>query len=90
MNNQINDIINYILETKCTIRNAAKQFNKSKSTIHRWIQRYMMSCEEEIYLKLREILDNNFSTKCKSGGKSFKNKYLGKKRVDIYKNSGYN
>lgn len=90
MNNQINDIINYILETKCTIRNAAKQFNKSKSTIHRWIQRYMMTCEEEIYLKLREILDNNFSTKCKSGGKNFKIKYTGKKRIDIYKKNRYN
>lgn len=66
----------YILETKETVREIAKMFKVSKSTVHKDLQERLKDINEDIYLKVNEIL--NYHTKIRHirGGESTRIKYL--------------
>ena len=68
-------IANYIIETKCTIRQAARRFSVSKSTVHYYIHHYLKAFHPGKYSEVKEILDYNFAVKHYRGGNSTREKW---------------
>jgi len=66
----------YMLETKATVRNAAKKFGVSKSTVHKDIAERLPQINKSIYVNIREILDENKSQRHIRGGIATREKYL--------------
>jgi putative DeoR family transcriptional regulator (stage III sporulation protein D) len=65
----------YIIENNSTIRKAAKNFNVSKSTIHRDIHKRLSKINNTLYNQVNEIFQKNFNEKHIRGGESTKKKY---------------
>lgn len=67
---------NYIINTKNTIRQTAKYFNKSKSTIHDDLHNKLKKIDKSLYALLKsDILNYHFLIKHIRGGVSTKLKY---------------
>lgn len=69
----------YIIESKATVRKAAKKFGVSKSTVHKDVSQRLKKLNPTLYLEVRRILDTNKSERHIRGGLATKNKYLLKK-----------
>lgn len=70
------ELANYILENKCTVRKAAKQFGISKSTVHKDVTERLRKINEDLADKIKIILNENKSERHIRGGIATKNKYL--------------
>lgn len=70
----------YIIESKATVRKAAKKFGVSKSTVHKDVSQRLKSLNPSLYREVRLILDTNKSERHIRGGMATKNKYLQKKQ----------
>lgn len=70
-------IAEYMLRKQCTIRDAAKEFGISKSHVHTLITKKLVHQNDELYEKVRELMDENWRNKHIRGGKSTKEKYTG-------------
>lgn len=53
------DLAEYIIENKATVRAAAKQFNISKSTVHKDLTERLKTVSPALYHQVRELLDIN-------------------------------
>lgn len=69
----------YIIESKATVRVAAKKFGISKSTVHKDVSQRLKTLNPVMYRRVREILDTNKSERHIRGGLATKNKYLKQK-----------
>ena len=58
----------YIIETRATIRQAAKHFGLSKSTVHKDLSERLPLANRALYLSVREILDLNKAERHIRGG----------------------
>lgn len=67
---------NYILKTGHTIREIAKEFNVSKSTVHKDLSERLLKIDNNKYLKVKEILNYHMNIKHIRGGESTRKKYL--------------
>ncbi len=65
----------YIATSHETIRNTAKVFNLSKSTVHNDLQKHLKKIDSKMYEQVQKILDQHFEEKHIKGGQSTKNKY---------------
>jgi putative DeoR family transcriptional regulator (stage III sporulation protein D) len=65
----------YILEKNATIRETAKVFSYSKSTVHNDVSNKLKKINFCLYEKIQVILKNNFAQKHIKGGIATKNKY---------------
>lgn len=65
----------YILETKETLRNIAKKFNVSKSTVHKDMGERLKFVSPDLFRKVRNILDEHIMLRHIKGGESTKEKY---------------
>lgn len=83
MNKYIIDrIINeskYIINTKSTIREVAKKFNVSKSTVHKDVSYRLLELDTELYKDVAKILKYHIDIRHIRGGESTKRKYMQKK-----------
>ncbi len=70
----------YIIESKATVRSAAKKFGISKSTVHKDVSQRLKSVNPSLYKEVRQILENNKNQRHIRGGIATKNKYLMLKR----------
>lgn len=68
----------YIIDSKKTIRETAKYFHVSKSTIHKDIQERLILIHPFLYQKVRMILDKHLEERHIKGGERTKQKYLKK------------
>ena len=68
-------IARYIIETKSTVRVAAKKFGISKSTVHKDITDRLKKINKDLYIKARGILDINKAERHLRGGEATKKKY---------------
>ena len=66
---------NYIIETKCTVRTAAKNFGISKSTVHKDLTERLPELSQGLYEEVRMILDANKAERHIRGGLATKAKY---------------
>lgn len=70
------DIANYIIENKATVRQTAKQFGISKSTVHKDVTERLMQVNPALAKEARKVLDVNKSERHIRGGMATKEKYL--------------
>lgn len=77
--NRVIDESNYIIETKDTIRNVAKIFNVSKSTVHKDLRERLFEINSELYSEVSNILKYHLNIRHIRGGNATKNKFLLKK-----------
>ena len=73
-------LANYIIENKATIRSTAKIFNMAKSTVHYDLSMRLPYIDNNLYNKVKQILNINFSQKHIRGGEATKQKYLKKSK----------
>lgn len=62
------DIANYIVENKATVRQAAKYFWISKTTVHKHMTKTLVAINPELAKDVRNVLDYNKSQRCSRGG----------------------
>jgi len=65
----------YILKNKSTVRNMAKLFGVSKSTIHYDLTRRLRKYNYNLFLQVKEVLKYNMSQRHIRGGLSTQKKY---------------
>lgn len=66
----------YILSTEKTLRETAKYFGYSKSTVHNDVSKKLQKENNVLYEKVKIILDKHFAEKHLRGGESTRKKYL--------------
>ena len=67
----------YIIENNATVRSAAKHFGISKSTVHKDLQERLPQYNANLYVLVREILDQNKQERHIRGGLATRKKYKG-------------
>jgi putative DeoR family transcriptional regulator (stage III sporulation protein D) len=70
------ELAEYILETKSTVRQAAKKFGVSKSTVHKDVTERLSRINPGLAAEIRKILDVNKSERHIRGGLATREKYL--------------
>lgn len=70
------EIANYIIENNATVRQAAKRFGISKSTVHKDITERLMRINPLLAERTRIVLDINKAERHIRGGMATKEKYL--------------
>lgn len=71
-------IANYIIEQNATVRQTAKKFGISKSTVHKDVTDRLLQINPVLAAKARCVLDLNKSERHIRGGLATKEKYLAK------------
>ncbi len=66
----------FIIENKTTVREAAKKFGISKSTVHKDITEKLSKENHTLYLEVEKILQFNKSERHLRGGEATKQKFL--------------
>ena len=67
----------YIVEKKCTVREAAKKFGISKSTVHKDLSERLPNINQTMYRQVKEILEINKAERHIRGGLATRRKYKG-------------
>ena len=70
------EIACYIIENKGTVRQAAKKFGISKSTVHKDCAERLRTINPSLAAEVRKILDVNKQERHIRGGLATKEKYL--------------
>lgn len=71
-------ISNYMINTEDTVRELAKVFNISKSTVHKDLSERLLEIDVDLYQKVNEILQYHSSIRHIRGGESTRRKFLEK------------
>ena len=69
------ELAEYIIENGATVREAAKQFGVSKSTVHKDVGIRLKSINKCLYIKVKNVLEINKSERHIRGGMATKEKY---------------
>lgn len=67
---------NYIVEKKATVRQTAKKFGISKSTVHKDVTERLASIRPSLAERTREVLEVNKQERHIRGGLATREKYL--------------
>ncbi len=76
------DIARHIVEHRCTVRDAAKAFDVSKSTVHKDVTQRLKDIDPAACEKVGEILQINLNERHLRGGMATKEKYSRKAERD--------
>lgn len=69
------EIAKYIISSKTTVRDAAKIFGVSKSTVHKDVTERLPRINPNVALQVKEIMDQNKAERHIRGGRATKMKY---------------
>ena len=72
------NIANYIIENNATVRQTARQFGISKSTVHKDVTDRLTQINPALASEARKVLDINKSERHIRGGLATREKYLHK------------
>lgn len=75
------EIAHYIIDSKDTVRGAAKKFNISKSTVHKDVSERLMKINPSLARQVRIILDENKAERHIRGGMATRMKYINQKKL---------
>ena len=78
ISNRVLEEANYIIKTKKTVREIAKVFKMSKSTIHKDLHERLREVNIDLYNEVSEILKYHTDIRHIRGGESTRLKYLNK------------
>ena len=70
------EIANYIIENNATVRQTAKKFGISKSTVHKDVTERLLQINASLAAQARTVLDLNKSERHIRGGLATREKYL--------------
>lgn len=66
----------YIVSTGATVRQTAKVYMFSKSTVHKDITERLYRIDKTLYKKVKKVLNKNLAERHIRGGQATKQKYL--------------
>lgn len=75
INERVISLAEYIVETKSTVRSAAKKYGISKSTVHKDVAFRLKNIDSYLFEEVRKVLDNNRETRHIRGGNATREKY---------------
>ena len=75
LNDRVLSEAEYMLKTKKTIREIAKQFSVSKSTVHIDLNKRLKNINYDLYEKIKKILIYHLEIRHIRGGESTRKKY---------------
>ena len=75
------ELATYIINNNATVRDAAKKYSVSKSTVHKDIVERLPRINVSLATAVRAILDENKSERHIRGGQATKLKYLAEKNA---------
>ena len=78
------EIAQYIIDSKDTVRGAAKKFGVSKSTVHKDITDRLININRSLALDVRKVLDENKAERHIRGGMATKLKYEKCRKVNLH------
>ena len=70
----------YVIDTSCTVREAAKHFGMSKSTVHKDLAYKLKYYNKALFKSVKGVLEINKSERHLRGGEATRKKYLEKKQ----------
>ena len=65
----------YMIENGTTVRNAAKKFGVSKSTVHKDVTQTLKLINKPMYYEVKKVLEKNKRERHLRGGEATKQKY---------------
>lgn len=69
------EIAKYIISSKTTVRDAARIFGVSKSTVHKDVTERLPRINPSVAMQVKEIMDQNKAERHIRGGRATKVKY---------------
>ena len=69
------DVAEYILQNNATVRQTAKEFCMSKSTVHKDVSERLFAVDKTLYERVKIVLNKNMSERHIRGGIATKNKF---------------
>ena len=69
------ELAHYIIESKDTVRGAAKRYGISKSTVHKDVSERLIKIQPQLYSEVKKILEKNKQERHIRGGMATKKKY---------------
>lgn len=75
------ELAHYIIETKDTVRGAAKKFGVSKSTVHKDITERLQKINFALAKEAKKVLDENKAERHIRGGEATRLKYKKNERI---------
>ena len=73
--NRVEEISDYILKTQKTIRETAKKYKISKSTVHKDLHERLVKIDNKLYKSIDKILKYHTNIRHIRGGEATKMKY---------------
>ena len=77
------DVAKYIIEENATVRQAAKKFGISKSTVHKDLQERLHQIDINKYNIIKQIMNEHIETRHIKGGESTRQLFERKKQVTL-------
>ena len=77
-------LAHYIIDSKDTVRGAAKKFGISKSTVHKDVSQRLLNINPILAAEVRSILDENKAERHIRGGMATKLKYIEKRKNMVW------
>ncbi|HHT51264.1 MAG TPA: sporulation transcriptional regulator SpoIIID [Eubacteriaceae bacterium] len=75
------EIAHYIIETNATVRETAKIFGVSKSTVHKDVTERLPKINPQIAKDVKRVLEKNKAERHLRGGLATKMKYKGRESI---------
>lgn len=76
MDVRVQEIACFIIAHNATVRSAAKYFGCSKSAVHKYMTEDLERLDWSLYVRVRQVLDQNKAERHIRGGMATKEKYL--------------
>ena len=73
---RVRELAVYIIENGATVRDAAKHFGISKSTVHKDLTDRLRDIDRGLYAQARAVLEQNKAERHLRGGEATRRKYL--------------
>lgn len=70
------ELAEYIIEHNATVRKTAKEFNISKSTVHKDVHERLKRINPTLYAEAQAVLEQNKAERHIRGGMATREKYL--------------
>lgn len=67
----------YLIENNATVRDAARHFGVSKSTVHKDVTERLRYIDRSLYRQTRTVLEQNKAERHLRGGEATRRKYRG-------------
>lgn len=78
---RILEIADYFATNNSTVRETAKKFGVSKSTVHKYLRDYLKDLNYDLYLECKKVLEKNLEERHIRGGIATQNKFKNKEMI---------